>query len=34
MNEAVIVATTRWLSAAPVTKDARLRDYAHVRTIW
>jgi len=30
----VIVATTRSLSASLVTKDARLRDYAHVRTVW
>jgi PIN domain nuclease of toxin-antitoxin system len=30
----IIVATTRSLSAALVTKDARLRDYAHVRTVW
>jgi PIN domain nuclease of toxin-antitoxin system len=29
-----IVATTRALSATLVTKDARLRDYAHVRTMW
>ena len=30
----VIVATTRSLSATLVTKDARLREYAHVRTVW
>ena len=30
----IIVATTRSLSATLVTKDARMRDYAHVRTIW
>ena len=30
----IIVATTRSLSATLVTKDARLRGYAHVRTIW
>jgi PIN domain nuclease of toxin-antitoxin system len=30
----IIVATTRSLSATLVTRDARLRDYAHVRTIW
>lgn len=30
----IIVATTRSLSATLVTKDARLRDYAHVRTTW
>lgn len=30
----MIVATTRSLSATLVTKDARLRDYAHVRTLW
>lgn len=29
-----IVSTARSLSATLVTKDARLRDYAHVRTIW
>jgi len=29
-----IVATARSLSATLVTKDARLRDYAHVRTLW
>ena len=30
----IIVATTRSLSATLVTKDSRLRDYSHVRTIW
>jgi PIN domain nuclease of toxin-antitoxin system len=30
----IIVATTRSLSASLVTKDARLRDYAHVRSVW
>ncbi|MGE3488443.1 MAG: type II toxin-antitoxin system VapC family toxin [Vicinamibacterales bacterium] len=30
----VIAATARSLSAAVVTKDARLRDYPHLRTIW
>ena len=30
----IIVSTTRSLSATLVTKDARLRDYAHVRTLW
>jgi PIN domain nuclease of toxin-antitoxin system len=30
----IIAATTRSLSATLVTKDARLRDYAHVRTMW
>jgi PIN domain nuclease of toxin-antitoxin system len=30
----IIVATTRSLSATLVTKDARLRDYPHVRTTW
>jgi PIN domain nuclease of toxin-antitoxin system len=30
----ILVATTRSLSASLVTKDARLRDYAHVRTVW
>lgn len=30
----IIVATTRSLSAALVTKDSRLREYAHVRTLW
>jgi PIN domain nuclease of toxin-antitoxin system len=30
----LIVATTRSLSATLVTKDTRLRDYAHVRTLW
>jgi PIN domain nuclease of toxin-antitoxin system len=30
----MIVATTRSLSASLVTKDARLRDYSHVRTVW
>jgi PIN domain nuclease of toxin-antitoxin system len=30
----IIVATTRSLSASLVTRDARLLDYAHVRTVW
>ncbi|HWI17072.1 MAG TPA: type II toxin-antitoxin system VapC family toxin [Vicinamibacterales bacterium] len=30
----MIVATTRALSATLITKDVRLRDYAHVRTMW
>jgi len=30
----IIAATTRSLSATLITKDARLRDYAHVRTLW
>jgi PIN domain nuclease of toxin-antitoxin system len=30
----IIVATTRSLSATLVTKDPRLRDYRHVRTVW
>lgn len=30
----MIVATTRALSATLVTKDSRLRDYSHVRTVW
>lgn len=30
----IIVATSRSLSATLITKDARLRDYAHVRTVW
>ncbi len=30
----IIVATTRALSATLVTRDARLRDYPHVRTAW
>jgi PIN domain nuclease of toxin-antitoxin system len=30
----IIVATTRALSATLVTKDARLRDYTHVRAVW
>jgi PIN domain nuclease of toxin-antitoxin system len=30
----IIVSTTRSLSATLVTKDARLRDYPHVRTAW
>jgi len=30
----IIVATARSLSATLVTRDARLRDYAHVRTVW
>ena len=30
----IIVATSRSLSATLVTRDARLRDYPHVRCIW
>lgn len=30
----IIVATTRSLSAMLITRDARLRDYSHVRTVW
>ena len=30
----IIVATARSLSATLVTKDARLQDYTHVRTVW
>jgi len=30
----MIVSTTRSLSASLVTRDARLRDYSHVRTVW
>jgi PIN domain nuclease of toxin-antitoxin system len=30
----IIAATTRSLSATLITKDARLRDYSHVRTVW
>lgn len=30
----IIVATSRSLSATLVTRDARLQDYAHVRTAW
>lgn len=30
----IIVATARTFGAAIVTRDARLRDYAHVRSIW
>lgn len=30
----IIVASARSLSATMVTKDARLRDYPHVRTVW
>lgn len=30
----IIVATTRALSATLITRDARLRDYVHVRTTW
>ena len=30
----IIVATARSLSATLITRDARLRDYAHVRTVW
>ena len=30
----MIVATARSLSATLVTRDSRLRDYAHVRCVW
>ena len=30
----MIVATARYLGAALVTKDRRLRDYEHVSTVW
>jgi PIN domain nuclease of toxin-antitoxin system len=30
----MIVATARAQNAAIVTRDARIREYAHVRTIW
>lgn len=30
----IIAATARSLSAPLVTRDARLRDYGHVRTLW
>jgi PIN domain nuclease of toxin-antitoxin system len=30
----IIVATARSLEAAVVTRDERLRDYKHVRTVW
>ena len=30
----IIVATSRALSATLITKDPRLRDYPHVRTVW
>ena len=30
----LIVATTRSLSATLVSKDARMQDYPHVRTVW
>ena len=30
----IIVATARSLEAAVVTRDGRLREYTHVRTIW
>lgn len=33
-GDQIIVATTRSLSASLVTKDSRLRDYSHVRSIW
>ena len=33
-GDQMIVATTRFLSGTLVTKDARLRDYPHVRTVW
>ena len=33
-GDQIIVATTRSLSATLISKDARLRDYPHVRTLW
>lgn len=30
----IIVATARSRSATLITRDARLRDYAHVRSVW
>lgn len=30
----IIVATARALEAAVISRDARLRDYRHVRTVW
>lgn len=30
----IIVATSRSLSATLITRDSRLRDYAHVRCVW
>ena len=32
--DAIIVATARSLGAVLVTKDQRIRDYDHVRTVW
>ena len=32
--DAIIVATTRSLGAVLVTRDKRIRDYEHVRTVW
>ena len=32
--DAIIVATTRSLGAVLVTRDQRIRDYDHVRTVW
>ena len=32
--DGIIIATARSLGAALVTKDQRIRDYEHVRTIW
>ena len=32
--DGIIVATARSLGAALVTKDQRIRDYEHVRTVW
>ena len=32
--DGIIVATARSLGAALVTKDRRIRDYEHVRTVW
>ncbi len=30
----IVVATTRSLSATLITRDARIRDYPHVRSLW
>ena len=32
--DGIIVATARSLGATLVTKDQRIRDYDHVRTVW
>jgi PIN domain nuclease of toxin-antitoxin system len=34
LADQIIVATARAFGASVVTRDARLRGYAHVRTIW